>query len=60
MFNIGQLFTQSGAPPSAFSAAFGGASTYFSFMSIGMLTVIVLFTCMFSGMSIVWNKRFGF
>ncbi len=59
-FNIGQLFTQSGAPPSAFSAAFGGASNYFSFMSIGMLTVIVLFTCMFSGMSIVWDKRFGF
>lgn len=37
-----------------------GTSDYFSFLSIGMLSFIVLFTSMFSGMSIVWDRRFGF
>lgn len=59
-FNIGALLSQSGAAASAFSSAFSGAPNYFSFMAVGMLTVIVLFTCMFAGMSIVWDKRFGF
>ncbi|MBM4237101.1 MAG: ABC transporter permease [Euryarchaeota archaeon] len=43
-----------------FSSIFAGAPDYFSFMSVGMLAVIVLFTCMFGGMSIVWDRRFGF
>jgi ABC-2 type transport system permease protein len=59
-FNIGALFTNPGMPPGAFEQAFSGAPNYFSFMSIGMLAVITLFTCMFSGMSIVWDRRFGF
>lgn len=33
---------------------------YFSYMAIGMLTVIILFTSMFSGMSIAWDRRLGF
>jgi len=37
-----------------------GTSDYFTFMSAGMLSIIVLFTAMFSGMSIVWDRRFGF
>jgi len=37
-----------------------GTTDYFTFMSAGMLSVIVLFTAMFSGMSIVWDRRFGF
>jgi len=37
-----------------------GAPDYISYMSIGMLAVVTLFTCMFSGMSIVWDRRFGF
>jgi ABC-2 type transport system permease protein len=36
-----------------------GTSDYFSFMAVGMLTFIVLFTAMFSGMSIVWDRRLG-
>ncbi|HSV42653.1 MAG TPA: ABC transporter permease [Methanomassiliicoccales archaeon] len=36
------------------------APNYFTYMSVGMLAVVVLFTCMFSGMSIVWDRRFGF
>lgn len=59
-FNIGKLFDGSGMPPGLFTQAFAGASDYFSFMAVGMLTVITLFTCMFSGMSIVWDRRFGF
>jgi len=59
-FNLGGLFAQSGLPPGAFAAQFSGAPDYFSFMAVGMLAVIALFTCMFSGMSIVWDRRFGF
>lgn len=33
---------------------------YFSYMAIGMMTIIILFTSMFSGMSIVLDRRFGF
>ena len=37
-----------------------GTSDYFSFLAVGMLSFITLFTAMFSGMSIVWDRRFGF
>ncbi|HUI86460.1 MAG TPA: ABC transporter permease [Nitrososphaerales archaeon] len=37
-----------------------GTSDYFSFLAVGMLTFVLVFTCMFSGMSIVWDRRFGF
>ncbi|MDH7508428.1 MAG: ABC transporter permease [Methanomassiliicoccales archaeon] len=47
-------------PPFNFSLMFAGAPDYFSYMAAGMLAVIVLFTCMFGGMSIVWDRRFGF
>ncbi|MCP8307455.1 MAG: ABC transporter permease [archaeon] len=39
---------------------FGGTVDYFTYMAAGMLSVIILFTSMFSGMSIVWDRRFGF
>lgn len=37
-----------------------GTSDYFSFLAVGMLSFVILFTTMFSGMSIVWDRRFGF
>lgn len=37
-----------------------GVADYFSFMSVGMISMIVMFTTMFSGMSIVWDRRLGF
>lgn len=37
-----------------------GTTDYFSFLAVGMLAFIVLFTSMMSGMSIVWDRRFGF
>jgi ABC-2 type transport system permease protein len=35
-------------------------SDYFSFLAVGMLSFVVVFTAMFSGMSIVWDRRLGF
>ncbi len=37
-----------------------GTTSYFSFLAVGMLAFIVLFTSMMSGMSIVWDRRLGF
>jgi len=37
-----------------------GVGDYFSFMAVGMLSFVVVFTAMFSGMSIVWDRRLGF
>jgi ABC-2 type transport system permease protein len=37
-----------------------GTADYFSFLAVGMLAFVCLFTAMFSGMSIVWDRRFGF
>jgi ABC-2 type transport system permease protein len=34
-------------------------SDYFSYLAVGMLSFITLFTAMFTGMSIVWDRRFG-
>ncbi|MEM2887848.1 MAG: ABC transporter permease [Candidatus Bathyarchaeia archaeon] len=37
-----------------------GVTDYFSYMSVGMVSMIVITTTMFSGMSIVWDRRLGF
>jgi ABC-2 type transport system permease protein len=37
-----------------------GVADYFSYMAIGMISMIVMTTTMFSGMSIVWDRRLGF
>lgn len=46
---------QSNIMTGAFSTA-----DYFSFMSVGMIAFTALFTTMFSGMSVVWDRRLGF
>lgn len=58
-FNLNALLPP-GTPPSVIQELFAGANDYFSYMAVGMLAVNVLFTCMFGGMSIVWDRRFGF
>ena len=40
--------------------SFFGTTSYFSYLVCGMLVFIVLFTSAFSGMSVVWDRRFGF
>ena len=37
-----------------------GVTNYFSFLGAGMLAFIILFTAAFSGMSVVFDRRFGF
>ena len=37
-----------------------GTASYFSFMAVGMMAFTAVFTTMFSGMSIVWDRRLGF
>lgn len=62
--NLGAVFTGNpGIPPQVAEEVMRqtfGTSDYFSFMSVGMLSFVVLFTAMFSGMSIVWDRRLGF
>jgi len=52
-----QMFANIG--PSVMQNIFG-VKDYFSYMSVGMISFIVMFTTMFSGMSIVWDRRLGF
>jgi ABC-2 type transport system permease protein len=54
---LSQMFANLG--PSIMQNIFG-VTDYFSYMSVGMISFIVMFTTMFSGMSIVWDRRLGF
>ncbi|MEM2915124.1 MAG: ABC transporter permease [Candidatus Bathyarchaeia archaeon] len=62
--NLGALFTRNPSiPPHVAEQIMKqtfGTSNYFSFMAVGMVSFVVLFTTMFSGMSIVWDRRLGF
>ncbi len=53
-FNLGNF-----VPKTEFEATFG-ATNYISYLGAGMLAFIILFTAAFSGMSVVWDRRFGF
>ncbi|MEM2908528.1 MAG: ABC transporter permease [Candidatus Hadarchaeales archaeon] len=61
--NIGGIF-QNPAVPKALAEELMrstfGTPDYFSFMAVGMLSFVTVFTSMFSGMSIVWDRRLGF
>ena len=37
-----------------------GTTSYYSYLAAGMLAFIILFTAAFAGMSVVWDRRFGF
>jgi len=37
-----------------------GTRDYFSYMAVGMMSFVVMFTAMFSGMSMVFDRRLGF
>jgi len=37
-----------------------GTSDYFSYLAAGMISFIILFTSMSSGMTMVWDRRLGF
>jgi len=63
-FNITGLFaSQPGvttAEINAVNLGTFGTTSYFSYLGAGMLAFIILFTAAFSGMSVVWDRRFGF
>ena len=40
--------------------SFFGTTSYFSYLVCGMLVFIILFSSSFAGMSVVWDRRFGF
>ncbi len=42
------------------TSVLGSAGGYFSYLAAGMLAFIILFTAAFAGMSVVWDRRFGF
>jgi ABC-2 type transport system permease protein len=52
-----QFFSELG--PKILQGTFGTTS-YISFMAVGMIAFTALFTTMFSGMSVVWDRRLGF
>jgi ABC-2 type transport system permease protein len=54
---LSQVFGSLG--PSIMQGIFG-VTDYFSYIAVGMISFIVMFTTMFSGMSIVWDRRLGF
>jgi len=59
--DFGAIFSSSAPQLSgAIVSSVFGTGSYFSFLAAGMLTFVILFTAMFSGMSIVWDRRFGF
>jgi ABC-2 type transport system permease protein len=55
--DLSQTFASLG--PTILKGIFG-VSDYFSYIAVGMISFIVMFTTMFSGMSIVWDRRLGF
>ena len=57
-FNIGKL--AQGAPGVDIREVFGGATDYFSFMAVGQTTFIILFGSLFSGVSLIWDRKTGF
>jgi ABC-2 type transport system permease protein len=61
--NFGDFISGSGASlaqQNAILQGFFGTTSYFSFLACGMLAFVVLFTSAFSGMSVVFDRRFGF
>lgn len=48
-----------GNAPQPFLAVLG-TPNYLSFMTPGIITMTVLFTSLFAGMSVIWDKRFGY
>jgi ABC-2 type transport system permease protein len=63
-FNIGAIFSSQPGVTTAqvnqINLQTFGTTSYFSYLGAGMLAFIILFTAAFAGMSVVWDKRFGF
>ena len=68
IFLFGSAFNITNLVPSNFPSMknyildtyFMGAKNYISFLTPGMLAIMSLFTAMFSGVSLIWDRRFGY
>jgi len=61
--NFGAFVSGAGgtqAQQNAIMLSMFGTTSYFSFLACGMLAFFILFTAAFSGMSVVFDRRFGF
>jgi ABC-2 type transport system permease protein len=61
--NFGAFITSSGASTAEANSvllSILGVTSYFSYLACGQFASIVLFTSAFSGMSVVFDRRFGF
>jgi len=61
--NFGAFVSGAGgtqAQQNAIMLSMFGTTSYFSFLACGMLAFVILFTAAFSGMSVVFDRRFGF
>ena len=61
--NFGAFVSGAGgtqAQQNAIMLSMFGTTSYFSFLGCGMLAFVILFTAAFSGMSVVFDRRFGF
>ena len=61
--NFGSFIAASGAPQSVTNQVMlstFGVTNYFGYLACGQFASIVLFTSAFSGMSVVFDRRFGF
>src|SRR5678809_1116054 len=54
------LFVFGSGLASAMSASTGGAVNFQQFIFPGILAMAVLFTAIFSAISVVWDREFGF
>jgi ABC-2 type transport system permease protein len=51
---------RSSASERAFQASQSGAGDYLQFLAPGIVTMGILFTAVFSGIEIIWDRQFGF
>jgi ABC-2 type transport system permease protein len=60
--NLGSLIPAGipGLDPTTIMKGIFGTGSYISYMAVGMMAFTALFTTMFSGMSVVWDRRLGF
>jgi len=61
--NFGAFIAGAGgsqAEQNAVLMGFFGTTSYFSYLACGMLAFVILFTSAFSGLSVVFDRRFGF
>jgi ABC-2 type transport system permease protein len=61
--NFGKFIASAGGSQAAQNEillGFFGTTSYFSYLACGMLAFVILFTAAFSGLSVVFDRRFGF